>query len=71
MSEKIKKKNITDKPVYQQYMDSIPMPTESEDKMDQVDAITYIEKEKEGISEFFFENDVYIYYKLGSFYINF
>ena len=38
-----KKKNVSDKPVYQEYMDSIP--TESEDKMDQVDAMNYIEKE--------------------------
>ena len=40
---KKKQKHITDKPVYQEYMDSIP--TESEDKMDQVDAMNYIEKE--------------------------
>ena len=38
-----KKKHITDKAVYQEYLDNIP--TESEDKMDQVDAIAYIEKE--------------------------
>ena len=38
-----KKKNISDKPVYQEYMDSIP--TESEGKMDDVDAMNYIEKE--------------------------
>ena len=38
-----KKKNIADKPVYQEYMDSIP--TKSEDKMEHVDAMNYIEKE--------------------------
>ena len=38
-----KKKHITDKAVYQEYLDNIP--TESEDKMDQVDAIKYIEEE--------------------------
>ena len=38
-----KKKHISDKPVYQEYMDSIP--TESEGKMDDVDAMNYIEKE--------------------------
>ena len=38
-----KKKNVSDKPVYQEYMDSIP--TEGEDKMEQVDAMNYIEKE--------------------------
>ena len=38
-----KKKHIADKAVYQEYLDNIP--TESEDKMDQVDAIAYIEKE--------------------------
>ena len=43
MSEKTKKKHISDKPVYQEYLDNIP--TESEDKMDQVDAIKYIEEE--------------------------
>ena len=43
MSETKKKKHISDKPVYQEYMDSIP--TESEDKMDEVDAIKYIEGE--------------------------
>ena len=40
---KTKKKHISDKPVYQEYLDDIP--TESEDKMDEVDAIAYIEKE--------------------------
>ena len=39
----MKKKHISDKPVYQEYLDDIP--TESEDKMDQVDAMNYIEKE--------------------------
>ena len=39
----MKKKHISDKPVYQEYLDDIP--TESEDKMDEVDAIAYIEKE--------------------------
>ena len=39
----MKKKHIADKAVYQEYLDNIP--TESEDKMDQVDAIAYIEKE--------------------------
>ena len=43
MSEKTKKKHISDKPVYQEYLDNIPI--ESENKMDEVDAITYIEKE--------------------------
>ena len=38
-----KPKHISDKPVYQEYLDDIP--TESEDKMDEVDAIAYIEKE--------------------------
>ena len=38
-----KPKHISDKPVYQEYLDDIP--TESEDKMDQVDAMNYIEKE--------------------------
>ena len=38
-----KKKHIADKAVYQEYLDNIP--TESEDKMDQVDAIKYIEEE--------------------------
>ena len=38
-----KPKHISDKPVYQEYLDNIP--TESEDKMDQVDAMNYIEKE--------------------------
>ena len=38
-----KKKNITDKPAYQEYMDGIP--TGSEDKMKHVDAMNYIEKE--------------------------
>ena len=39
----MKKKHISDKPVYQEYLDDIP--TESEDKMDEVDAIKYIEEE--------------------------
>ena len=39
----MKKKHISDKAVYQEYLDNIP--TESEDKMDQVDAIKYIEEE--------------------------
>ena len=43
MNKTKKKKNIADKPVYQEYLDNIP--TESEDKMDQVDAIKYIEEE--------------------------
>ena len=43
MSETKKKKHISDKPVYQEYLDNIP--TESEDKMDEVDATAYIEKE--------------------------
>ena len=43
MSETTKKKHIADKPVYQEYLDNIPI--ESEDKMDEVDAIAYIEKE--------------------------
>ena len=38
-----KKKNITDKPAYQEYLDDIP--TKSEDKMEHVDAMNYIEKE--------------------------
>ena len=42
---KKKSKHISDKPVYQQYMDSIPMSTKSEDKMEHVDAMNYIEKE--------------------------
>ena len=43
MEKTMKKKHISDKPVYQEYLDDIP--TESEDKMDEVDAIAYIEKE--------------------------
>ena len=43
MEKTTKKKHISDKPVYQEYLDDIP--TESEDKMDEVDAIVYIEKE--------------------------
>ena len=43
MNETKKKKHISDKPVYQEYLDNIPI--ESEDKMDEVDAIAYIEKE--------------------------
>ena len=42
MSE-TKKKHISDKPVYQEYLDNIP--TGSEDKMEHVDAMNYIEKE--------------------------
>jgi hypothetical protein len=38
-----KPKHISDKPVYQEYLDNIP--TESEGKMDDVDAMNYIEKE--------------------------
>jgi len=38
-----KPKHISDKAVYQEYLDSIP--TESEDKMEHVDAMNYIEKE--------------------------
>ena len=38
-----KPKHISDKPVYQEYLDDIEI--ESEDKMDQVDAMNYIEKE--------------------------
>ena len=38
-----KPKHISDKAVYQEYLKDIP--TESEDKMDQVDAMNYIEKE--------------------------
>ena len=40
---KTKKKHISDKAVYQEYLDNIP--TESEVKMDEVDAMNYIEKE--------------------------
>jgi len=43
MNKTKKKKHIADKPVYQEYLDNIPI--ESEDKMDQVDAMNYIEKE--------------------------
>ena len=44
MEKEMKKpKHISDKPVYQEYLDNIP--TESEDKMEQVDAMNYIEKE--------------------------
>ena len=38
-----KKKHIADKAVYQEYLDNIP--TGSEDKIDEVDAMNYIEKE--------------------------
>jgi len=38
-----KPKHISDKPVYQKYLDDIP--TKSEGNMDDVDAIAYIEKE--------------------------
>ena len=38
-----KPKHISDKPVYQEYLDDIP--TKSEDKMEHVDAMNYIEKE--------------------------
>ena len=41
--EKTMKKPIADKAVYKEYLDDIP--TTSGDKMDQVDAINYIEKE--------------------------
>ena len=40
---KTKKKHIADKPVYQEYLDDIPI--KSEDKMKHVDAMNYIEKE--------------------------
>ena len=43
MTETKKKKPIVDKAVYQEYLKDIP--TGSEDKMDQVDAMNYIEKE--------------------------
>ena len=43
MSETTKKKHIADKPVYQEYLDDIPI--KSEDKMKHVDAMNYIEKE--------------------------
>ena len=43
MNKTKKKKHIADKPVYQEYLDEIVI--ESEDKMDQVDAMNYIEKE--------------------------
>ena len=43
---KTKKKHISDKPVYQEYLDNIEIElTGSEDKMDEVDAMNYIEKE--------------------------
>ena len=46
-----KKKHIADKAVYQEYLKDIP--TGSEDKMDQVDAMNYIEKEyQETAAEF-------------------
>ena len=38
-----KPKHIADKPVYQEYLDDIPI--KSEDKMKHVDAMNYIEKE--------------------------
>jgi len=46
MNKTKKKKNIADKPVYQEYLDNIEIElTGSEGKMDQVDAMNYIEKE--------------------------
>ena len=43
---KTKKKHISDKPVYQEYLDNIEIePIKSEDKMEDVDAMNYIEKE--------------------------
>ena len=40
-----KKKSIADKPVYKEYVNLSNIEIESEDNMDQVDAIAYIEKE--------------------------
>ena len=40
-----KKKSIADKPVYKEYVNLSNIEIESEDNMDQVDAIRYIEKE--------------------------
>ena len=46
MNKTKKKKHIADKPVYQEYLDEIVIElTESEGKMDDVDAMNYIEKE--------------------------
>ena len=46
MNKTKKKKNIADKPVYQEYLDNIEIePIKSEDKMEDVDAMNYIEKE--------------------------
>ena len=46
MNKTKKKKNIADKPVYQEYLDNIEIElTGSEGKMDDVDAMNYIEKE--------------------------
>ena len=47
MSEKTKKKHISDKPIYQQYLESEQHVKEikNEVNMDDVDAIKYIEKE--------------------------
>ena len=46
MNKTKKKKHIADKQVYQEYLDEIVIElTTSEDKMDQVDAMNYIEKE--------------------------
>jgi len=43
MSEKTKKKNIADKPVYEEYLNEIEI--ENEVNMDRVDAVKYIEEE--------------------------
>ena len=45
MSEITKKKSIADKPVYREYVNLSNIEIESEDNMDKVDAIKYIEKE--------------------------
>ena len=45
MSEITKKKNIADKPVYKEYVNLSNIEIESEDNMDEVDAIKYIEQE--------------------------
>ena len=46
MIETKKKKDILDKPGYQEYLNKIEIePIKSEDKMDDVDAMNYIEKE--------------------------
>ena len=45
MSEITKKKSIADNPVYREYVNLSNIEIESEDNMDQVDAIKYIEKE--------------------------